>query len=85
MRNNKFKWLFTFVYLNLALMIAFSLWFMLVQIGTEFFYSFYYAGKFSFSNINFMKSIKAGAFCGTLAGSGCWWIYYKQYSKSRNR
>lgn len=82
MRSNKFKWLFTFLCLNLALMLVFSLWFMLVQIGTEFFYSLYYAGKFSFSNINLIKAIKAGVFCGVLAGSGCWWIYYRRYSKS---
>ncbi len=85
MRMNKVKWLFTFLYLNLALMLIFTLWFMLVQIGTEFFYSLYYGGKFSFSNIDFMKSIKAGLFCGVLAGSGCWWIYYQRYRQSRNR
>lgn len=85
MRRRKFKWLLVFLYINLTLMIIFPLWFMLVQIGTELFYSFYYAGAFSFSNIDFMKSIKAGLFCGGLAGSGCWWIYYQHYRKSRFR
>lgn len=85
MRKHKFKWLFVFLYLNLALMFVFPLWFMLVQVGTEFFYSLYYAGKFSVSNIDFIKAIKAGLFCGGLAGSGCWWIYYQHHRKNRNR
>lgn len=85
MRRNVFKWLFTFLYLNLALMLILPLWFMLVQIGTEFFCSLYYGGEFSFSNINFMKSIKAGLFCGFLAGSGCWWIYYQHYRKNLSK
>ncbi len=83
MRGNKLKWFIAFLYLNLTLMIVFSLWFMLVQIGTELFYSLYYSGKFSFSNIDFMKSIKAGLFCGVLAGSGCWWVYYQHSRKNR--
>ncbi|PBI81347.1 hypothetical protein EDF78_11775 [Rahnella sp. BIGb0236] len=84
-RNKNFRWLFAFLYLNLALMLVFPLWFMLVQIGTELFYSLYYAREFSFSDINFMKTIKAGVFCGVLAGSGCWWIYYQHYRKNRYR
>lgn len=85
MRNKKFRWLFIFLYLNLILMVIFPLWFMLVQIGTELFYSLYYAATFSLSNIAFIKAVKAGIFCGGLAGSGCWWIYYQHYRKNRNR
>lgn len=85
MRNNSFKLLLIFLYLIFTLMLVFSLWFILVQIGTEFFYSLYYSGGFSFSNINFMKAIKSGIFCGLLAGSGCGWVYYRRYGHSKNR
>ncbi|BBJ69868.1 hypothetical protein ECC18A13_p11100 (plasmid) [Enterobacter sp. 18A13] len=85
MRSSKFKYLFVFLYLNLALMLIFPLWFMLVQVGTELCYSLYYSGEFSFSNIHFNKTIKAGVFCGGLAGSGCWCIYYQHYRKNKNR
>ena len=85
MRASKFKYLLVFLYLNLVLMFVFPLGFMLVQIGTEFCYSLYYSGEFSLSNIQFNKAIKAGLFCGGLAGSGCWWIYYQHYRKNRRR
>lgn len=85
MKSKKINWLFTFLYLNLALVLVFSLWFMLVQIGTEFFYSLYYSVNFSFLNINFIKAIKTGVFCGVLSGSGCWWIYYQRYRESKKR
>lgn len=85
MRNNIFKVLLTFLYLIFTLMLAFSLWFILVQIGSELFYSLYYSGEFSFSNINFMKALKSGIFCGLLAGSGCGWIHYRRYIHRKNR
>ena len=85
MRDNIFKVLLAIFYLIFALMLTFSLWFILVKIGSELFYSLYYSGKFSFSNIEFMKAIKSGIFCGLLAGSGCGCIYYLRYSHRKKR
>ena len=84
MKGKNFKWLIAFLYLNLSLMIVFPLFFMLVQIGTEYFFSFNHGDEFSFSNIIFMKAIKAGVFCGVFSGSGCWWIYYQHHKKNRH-
>lgn len=79
--KNRFYFLIVFLYLNIALMIIFPLWFMLVQIITEFFCSLYYDGQFNLSNIHFMKAIKTGLFCGVLSGSGYFWLYYKHQRK----
>ncbi|ALX93081.1 hypothetical protein [Serratia fonticola] len=83
MRDSKLRWFFVFLSLNLSLMIIFPLWFMLVQIGTELFHSLYYGKEFGFFDIAFAKAIKAGVFCGVLAGSGCWWIYFQRSRKIR--
>ncbi len=85
MMIKKRKWFSLMIYLILASVLAISLSFILLQACVELFFLFFYNTPFKISNIDLLKCLKAGLFCGVLAGSGCWWIYYQHYQKNSNR
>ena len=85
MMIKKRNWLSSMAYLTVASVIAIFIIFLLLQIGVELFFLFFYGLPFQISNIDIWKCLKGGMGGGIIAGVGCWWFYYQHYRKNRNR
>lgn len=83
MMIKKRNWLSLLSYLITVSVVVIFLSFLLLQICAELFFLIFYDLPFQISNIDVWKCLKAGLSAGVIAGIGCWWIYYLQYSKNR--
>lgn len=77
MKHSNWRWFLLLIYLLLSCIVALSLTLVIVMIVTKLFILFFHQIPFEVSMIDLIKNLKAGLFGGTVAGIGCWFLYYQ--------
>lgn len=79
------KWLLVFVYLLASCTLGLNVFVVLLLCGIRLFFWVMFDVPFEIPVDDLIKYSKAATFAGITVAIGCWWIYYKNYRKNRNR